>query len=214
MANSTNEIAKPSSRVGSREGNSQSAYAFRFVEVGSLHKPATKMLVLLSAHMLCETSMRGETIGDAPAHYRKRLLQHPRKRWLALATQDAAIFHVALSHYTGNYSLVYQESDPVEALRFRMEAMRLVNQRPGHVERALPDDTLGTVASLSSYEAWATNGSLTAISTHMKGLQRLVTLRGGLQADMNPYTRRLFLWADLKGNGSSRNCPISAIILA
>ncbi|KAL5328259.1 hypothetical protein ACEPPN_001757 [Leptodophora sp. 'Broadleaf-Isolate-01'] len=34
MANLTNEIVKPSSRVGGREGNSQSAYAFRFVEVG------------------------------------------------------------------------------------------------------------------------------------------------------------------------------------
>lgn len=73
------------------------------------------------------------------------------------------MFHVALSLYTGNYGLVHQESDPVEALRFRMEAMRLVNQRLGHVERALADDTLGTVASLSSYEAWV-HRSLTTFS--------------------------------------------------
>ncbi|KAG4440208.1 hypothetical protein IFR05_004287 [Cadophora sp. M221] len=123
------------------------------------------------------------------------LMGQLRTEWLAIATQDAAMFHVALSHYAGNYGLVHQESDPVEALRFRMEAMRLVNQRLGHAEMALADGTLGTVASLSSYEA--TNGSLTAISTHMKGLQRLVTLRGGLQVDMNPYTKRLLLWADL-----------------
>lgn len=40
----------------------------------------------------------------------------------------------------------------------------------------------------------ATNGSLTSINTHMKGLQRLIALRGGLQADINPFTKRLILW--------------------
>lgn len=77
-----------------------------------------------------------------------------RTEWLSLATQDAALFHVALSHYAGNYGLVHQESDPVEALRFRMEAMRLVNERLGDTKSALIDGTLGTVASLSSYEVW------------------------------------------------------------
>jgi len=75
-----------------------------------------------------------------------------RTEWLSLATQDTALFHVALSHYAGNYGLAHQESDPVEALRFRMEAMRLINERLGHIESALTDGTLGTVASLSSYE--------------------------------------------------------------
>ncbi|KAH7360601.1 hypothetical protein BKA65DRAFT_547316 [Rhexocercosporidium sp. MPI-PUGE-AT-0058] len=139
-----------------------------------------------------------------------RLMGQLRTEWLSLATQDAALFHVALSHYAGNYGLVHQESDPIEALRFRMEAMRLVNQRLGHVENALADGTLGTVASLSSYEA--TNGSLTAISTHMKGLQRLVTLRGGLQVDMNPYTKRLILWADLNCANALGSDPVFDLV--
>lgn len=75
-----------------------------------------------------------------------------RTEWLSLATSDAALFHTALSHYAGNYGLSNQESDPIEALRFRMEAMRLVNQRLGDVGSALADGTLGTVASLLSYE--------------------------------------------------------------
>lgn len=41
----------------------------------------------------------------------------------------------------------------------------------------------------------ATNGSLEAIKTHLKGLRRLVELRGGLgDPTMSPYTRRLVLW--------------------
>jgi len=75
-----------------------------------------------------------------------------RKEWLSLATQDKALFHIALSHYAGNYGIDRQESDPAEALRFRMESMRLVNERLEQKNIALSDGTLGTVASLSSYE--------------------------------------------------------------
>jgi hypothetical protein len=35
-----------------------------------------------------------------------------------------------------------------------MEAMRIINARLGVVKTALTDGTLGTVASLASYEVW------------------------------------------------------------
>jgi hypothetical protein len=51
----------------------------------------------------------------------------------------------------------------MEAVRFRMEAIKIINERLGvdRVKNALTDETLGTVASLASYEAWAqqSNGS-------------------------------------------------------
>jgi len=75
-----------------------------------------------------------------------------RKEWLYLATQDVALFHIALSHYAGNYGLERQESDPAEALRFRMESMRLVSTRLEDKRSALTDGTIATVSSLSSYE--------------------------------------------------------------
>jgi hypothetical protein len=42
----------------------------------------------------------------------------------------------------------------MEAVRFRMEAMKIINERLGwdRVRIALTDGTLGTVASLASYE--------------------------------------------------------------
>jgi hypothetical protein len=75
-----------------------------------------------------------------------------RTQWLALATKDRAFFHVALSHYAGNYGLSRSERDPMEAVRFRMEAMKIINERLAVVKTALTDGTLGTVASLASYE--------------------------------------------------------------
>lgn len=135
-----------------------------------------------------------------------------RTEWLRLATQDTAMFHIALSHYAGNYGLTRYENDPMEALRLRMEAMTIMNQRLENVESALTDGSIGTVASLSSYEVYvpyiytresadaifilqATNGNTSAFQTHMVGLKELVRLRGGLQAHgMNKFTKRLILW--------------------
>ncbi|KUJ20986.1 uncharacterized protein LY89DRAFT_715284 [Mollisia scopiformis] len=140
-----------------------------------------------------------------------RLMGQLRTEWLSLATQDTALFHVALSHYAGNYGLAHQQNDPVEALRFRMEAMRIVNERLADINSAMTDGTLGTVASLSSYEA--TNGTLSAIETHLRGLQRLVNLRGGLtQGSMNKYTRRLVLWADLNCANALGTNPVFPIL--
>ena len=91
-----------------------------------------------------------------------------RTEWLKIATHDVALFYVALSHYAENYRLVFDhKSDPVDALRFRMEGMRIINQRLEDTSAAIRDGSIGTVASLSSYEA--TNGSLSAIRTHMYG---------------------------------------------
>jgi hypothetical protein len=80
------------------------------------------------------------------------LMGQLRTEWLSLAIKDLAMFHICLSHYAGNYGLANQENDPAEALRLRMESMRIVNQRLDDDEAALADGTLGTVASLSSYE--------------------------------------------------------------
>lgn len=69
-----------------------------------------------------------------------------RTKWLQMATQDSAVFHVALSHYASHYS------NHVEALGFGMQAMSIVNKRLNDLESAITDTTLSAVASLSSYE--------------------------------------------------------------
>lgn len=78
-----------------------------------------------------------------------------------MATQDIGLFHIALSHYAGNYGLERRENDPVEALRFRMRSMKIVNERLARKEDALSDGTIGTVASIASYEASQPSGMIT-----------------------------------------------------
>lgn len=69
-----------------------------------------------------------------------------------MATQDLGLFFIALSHYAGNYGLERQQCDPVEALRFRMRSMKVVNDRLDNKDNALSDGTIGAVASIASYE--------------------------------------------------------------
>lgn len=69
-----------------------------------------------------------------------------------MATQDAGLFHIALSHYAGNYGLKHKQNDPMEALRFRMKSLQIVNERLDLKDGMLSDGTIGTVASISSYE--------------------------------------------------------------
>lgn len=87
-----------------------------------------------------------------------------RTEWLSLAMKDLAMFHICLSHYAGNYGLAKLENDPAEALRLRMKSMRIVNQRLDEAEAALTDGTLGTVASLSSYEVTTSSSRIRATS--------------------------------------------------
>ena len=75
-----------------------------------------------------------------------------RSEWLSLAMKDLAMFHICLSHYAGNYGVTKQENDPIEALRLRTESIKLVNERLDNHEAAISEGTMGTVASLSSYE--------------------------------------------------------------
>lgn len=51
----------------------------------------------------------------------------------------------------------------MEAVRFRMEAMKIVNERLKTVKTALTEGTLGTVASLASYEVRAGNSRMISL---------------------------------------------------
>ena len=80
------------------------------------------------------------------------------------------MFHISLSHYAGNYGLSKEENDPTEALRWRMESMKIVNERLDDHSAALSDGTMGTVASLSSYEVSIDSSSVTVTIETMRRL--------------------------------------------
>ena len=80
------------------------------------------------------------------------LMMNPRKEWFSIAIQDQALFHVALSHAAGSLGLLTQKGDSVESLMHRMEAIKIINERLNDVSSGISDGTVGTVASIASYE--------------------------------------------------------------
>ena len=85
---------------------------------------------------------------------------YPKKKWFTIALKDEAYFNAALSHYSGHLFLTQGEGrskkgDPLEALWYRAEAVRVLNERLSgvdHVENGVSDGTIGAVACIVNYE--------------------------------------------------------------
>lgn len=75
-----------------------------------------------------------------------------RKSWLAVGIKDEAFFNSVMSHYAGTYGLASGKGDPIEALLHRIKSIEIVNQRLSQPELRASDGTIGTVASMVTYE--------------------------------------------------------------
>jgi hypothetical protein len=116
-----------------------------------------------------------------------------RKGLLSLAIHDEAVFHACLSQYAASYNLRFQAGDPIESIEHRTEGIRLLNERLGDPVRGLSDGSIATVANIAIYEA--ANGSLSSVQVHMDGLEKMVSLRGGLyEGGFAPFVQRLIAW--------------------
>jgi hypothetical protein len=81
------------------------------------------------------------------------LMKACRNRWHALASQDAVLFRVALSHAAGNLSMLQERGDPTESLIWRTDAIRILNERIASSKTSGPSlYTIGAIASMASYE--------------------------------------------------------------
>jgi hypothetical protein len=75
-----------------------------------------------------------------------------RRSWWSLAISSKAFFCVALSHAAGDCDLTLRKGDSVEAIAYRTEAMRIVNERLGMPQHLATDETISAVAALANYE--------------------------------------------------------------
>jgi hypothetical protein len=76
-----------------------------------------------------------------------------RKGWWSFAIHDKAFFYVALSHAASDCDLSLRKGDPIEAVSYRMEAIKIVNERLGMPQFCATDETISVVAALTNYEA-------------------------------------------------------------
>lgn len=109
---------------------------------------------------------------------------------------DAAPLHGVLlaagTHYGNSYG---PHSHPIDLLQLRGMAIRAINNALEDPTRATSDQLIAAVAKMASYEALY--GDRQVFNTHMTGLTRMVTLRGGLPAlGLGGLLERILLWID------------------
>lgn len=90
----------------------------------------------------------------------------------------------------------YQQSDLTTAIKYKMVALRVLNERMSEVTQATMDDTIGTVTAAAGFELFM--GTLEAYRVHMDGLQQIIRLRGGFQSLQvsNPQLALFIAWSD------------------
>ncbi|KAK0900558.1 hypothetical protein LTR02_009102 [Friedmanniomyces endolithicus] len=116
-------------------------------------------------------------------------------RFFPFAVTDAAPFHAVMlvaTHYRRSRGTHAHAIDP---LQLRGMAIREINQALEDPVRATSDQLIAGVAHMACYEALC--GDPDGFNTHMTGLLRLVSMRGGLPAlGLDGLLERILLWID------------------
>lgn len=119
-----------------------------------------------------------------------------RTQFFHLIMTDPASLHCVLLAATAQFQNVNgRHSHPIDLLQLRGMAFRDINAAMHDINRATSDQLIAAIAHLASYEA--IRGDRPAFNTHMSGLQRMVTLRGGLPSlGLDGLLESVLLWID------------------
>lgn len=103
-----------------------------------------------------------------------------------------AVMLIAASHYG---RIRGSKSHTIDLLQLRGLAISQINRALAEEGRGTSDQLIAAVAKMASYEALF--GDRSICNTHMQGLTRMVSLRGGLPAlGLDGLLERLILWID------------------
>nr|POE80812.1 hypothetical protein CFP56_56885 [Quercus suber] len=119
-----------------------------------------------------------------------------RRRLFPLIMTDAATLHAVLLLAASQYGRRHgPRSHTIDLLQLRGMAIREINRALTDPARGTSDQIIVAVAEMATYEALF--GSHETFKTHMTGLTRMVTLRGGLPAlGLDGLIERILLWVD------------------
>jgi hypothetical protein len=103
-------------------------------------------------------------------------------RWVSMAIRDPALLHSTICSAGGHLALLEGTHGPenFECLTHKTKTLRIVNGRMTDLSLATTDETLGAIALLVTDQV--VDGDYIEMAVHMKGLAKLVSLRGGLAA--------------------------------
>ena len=117
-----------------------------------------------------------------------------RTRWFPLVMTEAATFQVVMLLAASHYASLRQtrEHGP-SLLQQKSKALALI--RDALPAKGPSDQLIGAVAKMASYEAMF--GDPISFEEHMKGLVKMVQVRGGLSAlGLNGMLARICVWID------------------
>lgn len=119
-----------------------------------------------------------------------------RSRFFPFIMTDPAPMHAVMLVAASHYSRVRgSRTHAIDLLQLRGMAIREINRALEDPRRVTSDQLVAAVAKMASYEALF--GDRDIFNTHMTGLMRLVTLRGGLPVlGLDGLLERILLWID------------------
>lgn len=119
-----------------------------------------------------------------------------RKRWFPLVMSEAATFQVIILLSASNYaSLRYSYGEGPSLLLLKSKAISSINTSLKDSDSPTSDELIGAVAKMASYEAMF--GDQPTYEMHMRGLVKMVQLRGGLSSlGLGGLLARICVWID------------------
>ncbi|UNI19494.1 hypothetical protein JDV02_005676 [Purpureocillium takamizusanense] len=101
-----------------------------------------------------------------------------RDVWFPLDVSNAASFNVILAHSAAHIARMHGHTTSNEALKFKMEAIRIVASWMDDPQQASSDEVIAAVIRLLTYERhWGTEQEW---KVHRNGLQQMIDARGGI----------------------------------
>ena len=119
-----------------------------------------------------------------------------RSRFFPFCLTDLASLHAVMLVAASNYGNVRgSRSHTIDVLQLRGMAISKINKALEDSSRATSDQLIAAVALMAKYEALF--GDRSIFNTHMTGLLRMVSLRGGLPSlGLDGLLERMLLWID------------------
>ncbi|KAM3066818.1 hypothetical protein ACMFMG_011889 [Clarireedia jacksonii] len=114
--------------------------------------------------------------------------------FFSTAAADAAMLHSILYLIALHYDIKRGMAESHESLHHGGEALSIINKRLRDSETDIRDSTISSVALLVNKENLA--GKYDVAVVHMQGLQKMVSLRGGVE-NLKGIHQRIVAWSDL-----------------
>lgn len=108
------------------------------------------------------------------------LMMSVRNSWLALSLTDIALLNIKLAHYAADHLILTGQGDPMEAISFTAESIRIINERMNWPDQRTSDGTIAAVAGMALQEVSPSSLNLFSwlgqeISVHVAKKSRQLT---------------------------------------